>query len=77
MAQEFVDKLQHLTAENSKKELSIEAYLQKSEEAFFDKVRKDKLSSAASVRSSQRESIWGTPAPSFHDHSRPSCMWFL
>lgn len=59
-----------LNAHNSKHELSIEKYLTKSEEAFFDKVRKDKLSSAASVRSSQRESVWG--APSF-DYDRPSC----
>lgn len=47
----------------------------KSEEAFFDKVKKDKLSSAASVRSSQRDSVWGTPAPSSFDHSRPSCEY--
>lgn len=61
-----------LNAHNSKHELSIEKYLMKSEEAFFDKVKKDKLSSAASVRSSQRDSVWGTPAPSTFDHSRPS-----
>ncbi|THH17817.1 hypothetical protein EW146_g3074 [Bondarzewia mesenterica] len=71
VAHDFVQKLQHLSSENSKGELSIERYLQKSEEAFFDKVRKDKLSSAASIRSSQRDSIWGTPAPSVYDHSRP------
>lgn len=46
----------------------------KSEEAFFDKVKKDKLSSAASIRSSQRDSIWGTP--SSFDYSRPSCRNF-
>jgi alpha-1,3-glucan synthase len=51
--------------------LSIEKFLMKSEEAFFGKVRKDKLSGAASIRSSQRESVWGTPAPSLY--SRPSC----
>ncbi|TFY55439.1 hypothetical protein EVG20_g9317, partial [Dentipellis fragilis] len=71
VAHDFVQKLQHLTPENSKTELSIEKFLQKSEEAFFDKVRKDKLSSAASIRS-QRDSVWGTPAPSSLDHSRPS-----
>lgn len=76
MAQDFVQKLQNLNSENSKHELSIERYLQKSEEAFFDKVRKDKLSSAASIRSSQRDSIWGTPSPSiYNDHSRPSCTY--
>ena len=74
VAQEFVAKLQNLSADNSKGELSIEKFLVKSEEAFFDKVRKDKLSSAASLRSSQRESIWGTPSPSLYDHpSGPIC----
>ncbi|KAI0748206.1 glycoside hydrolase family 13 and glycosyltransferase family 5 domain-containing protein [Daedaleopsis nitida] len=72
VASEFVQKLQMLNPHNSKHELSIEKYLMKSEEAFFDKVKKDKLSSAASVRSSQRDSVWGTPAPSTFDHSRPS-----
>ena len=61
-----------LNAHNSKHELSIEKFLMKSEEAFFDKVKKDKLSSAASIRSSQRDSIWGTPMPSSYDASRPS-----
>lgn len=73
VTQDFVAKLQHLDAHNSKHELSIEKYLMKSEERFFDKVKKDKLSSAASVRSSKRDSTWGTPAPSSFDHSRPSC----
>ena len=69
---DFASKLQALNSHNSKHELSIEKFLTKSEEAFFDKVKKDKLSSAASVRSSQRDSVWGTPAPSSFDHSRPS-----
>lgn len=68
---DFVTKLQGLNSANSKHELSIEKFLTKSEEAFFDKVKKDKLSSAASIRSSQRDSIWGTP--SSFDYSRPSC----
>ena len=72
VASEFVQKLQMLNPHNSKHELSIEKYLMKSEEAFFDKVKKDKLSSAASIRSSQRDSVWGTPAGSSFDHSRPS-----
>ena len=72
VASDFVNRLQMLNAHNSKHELSIEKFLMKSEEAFFDKVKKDKLSSAASIRSSQRDSIWGTPAPSTFDHSRPS-----
>ncbi|KAI0647127.1 glycoside hydrolase family 13 and glycosyltransferase family 5 protein [Trametes meyenii] len=72
VAHDFVQRLQMLDAHNSKHELSIEKFLMKSEEAFFDKVKKDKLSSAASIRSSQRDSVWGTPAPSTFDHSRPS-----
>ena len=71
VASDFISKLQSLNATNSKHELSIEKFLTKSEEAFFDKVKKDKLSSAASIRSSQRDSIWG--APSSFDYSRPSC----
>jgi len=71
---DFVAKLQGLNSANSKHELSIEKFLTKSEEAFFDKVKKDKLSSAASIRSSQRDSIWGTP--SSFDYSRPSCENF-
>ncbi|KAJ7111552.1 modular protein with glycoside hydrolase family 13 and glycosyltransferase family 5 domains [Mycena crocata] len=69
VASEFVQKLQALNAKNSEHELSIEKFLMKSEEAFFGKVRKDKLSSASSIRSSQRDSIWGTPSPSLY--SRP------
>ena len=60
-----------LNAKNSEHELSIEKYLVKSEEAFFGKVRKDKLETAASIRSSQRDSVWGTPTPSLY--SRPDC----
>lgn len=70
VASDFVQKLQMLDAKNSEHELSIEKYLVKSEEAFFGKVRKDKLDSAASIRSSARESVWGTPSPSLY--SRPS-----
>lgn len=69
VVQDFVSKLQDLSVDNSKGDLSIEKFLTKSEEKFFDKVRKDKLSSAASTRSSQRDSVW---APSIYD-SRPTC----
>ncbi|GBE82150.1 Cell wall alpha-1,3-glucan synthase ags1 [Sparassis crispa] len=72
VAQEFVQKLQMLNSHNSKGELSIEKFLTKSEEAFFDKVKRDRLSMAASIRSSKRDSVWGTPAPSTFDQSRPS-----
>ncbi|GLB34918.1 putative glycoside hydrolase family 13 and glycosyltransferase family 5 protein [Lyophyllum shimeji] len=69
VASEFVQKLQMLNAKNSEHELSIERYLVKSEEAFFGKIRKEKLSSASSLRSSHRDSVWGTPSPSVY--SRP------
>ncbi|KIY43381.1 glycoside hydrolase family 13 and glycosyltransferase family 5 protein [Fistulina hepatica ATCC 64428] len=70
VASEFVQKLQYLNAKNSEHELSIEKFLMKSEEAFFGKVRKDKLD-AASVRSSKRDSIWGTPSLSALPYSLP------
>ncbi|KAK2466883.1 hypothetical protein APHAL10511_001141 [Amanita phalloides] len=68
VAAEFVQKLQMLDAKNSRHELSIEKFLVKSEESFFGRVRREKLSSAASIHS-QRDSIWGTPSPSMY--SRP------
>ncbi|KAG6866947.1 hypothetical protein C0991_003863 [Blastosporella zonata] len=69
VASEFVQKLQMLNSKNSEHELSIEKYLVKSEEAFFGKVRKEKLSSAASIHSAQPESVWGTPSPSVYSDS--------
>ncbi|KAG1859045.1 glycoside hydrolase family 13/glycosyltransferase family 5 protein [Suillus tomentosus] len=57
VASEFVQKLHALNSNNSKGELSIEKYLVKSEEAFFERVRRDKLSSATSHTSSHWESI--------------------
>jgi len=68
---DFVQKLQMLNAKNSENELSIERFLVKSEEAFFGKVRKDQLETAASMRSSQQDSVWGTPTPSLY--SLPDC----
>jgi len=62
--------LQDLNSKNSENELSIEKFLIKREEAFFDKVRKEKLSSAASIRSGarDRDSVWGTPSsPSLYN----------
>jgi len=38
---EFIAKLRGLDAKNSQHELSIEKFLTKSEEAFFDKVKED------------------------------------
>ncbi|KAF8550287.1 glycoside hydrolase family 13/glycosyltransferase family 5 protein [Imleria badia] len=73
VAQEFVQKLQALSSDNSKGELSIERYLVKSEEAYFDRVRRDKLSSAASYISSHRESTWSMA----DERSRPTTPGML
>ena len=62
-----------LDAKNSQHQLSIEKFLMKSEEAFFGKVRREKLSSAASVRSSQRDSIFGSASV----YSRPTCTFLI
>lgn len=71
VAHEFAQKLQTLSADNSKGELSIEKFLTKSEELFFDRVRKEKLSSAASYISSKRESMWSMPG-TVDEPSRPT-----
>ena len=72
MTAEFVAKLRSLDAKNSQSELSIEKFLIKSEEAFFDKVKVDKRHSAASLRS-QRDSYYSdTPRSSFYS-ARPDC----
>ena len=73
MAQAFVAKLQSLSPTNSKGELSIERFLVKNEEAFFERVRKEKISSAASILSSKRDSIWHLP--SLYYESRPVCAF--
>ena len=73
-----MQKLQALSSDNSKGELSIERFLVKSEEAYFDRVRKDKLSSAASYISSHRDSLWsshGTVSMA-DDRSRPASACF-
>jgi len=77
VAQAFVAKLQFLSAGNSKSELSIERYLVKSEEAFFDRVKKEKISSAASILSSRRDSSTWNFAQSLHSESRPPCACIL
>ncbi|KAI6005611.1 glycoside hydrolase family 13/glycosyltransferase family 5 protein [Pisolithus albus] len=71
VAHEFAQKLQMLSADNSKGELSIEKFLTKSEEHFFDRVRKEKLSSAVSYISSKRESMWSMPG-TVEEHSHPT-----
>ncbi|KAL1689446.1 glycoside hydrolase family 13 and glycosyltransferase family 5 protein [Schizophyllum commune] len=68
VAAEFVQKLRDLNPKNSEHELSIEKYLMKSEEAFFEKVRKDKLSTAASLRSHKHDGASTM-------HSRPSSVY--
>jgi len=77
VVQAFVTKLQFLTPENSKGELSIERYLVKSEEEFFNRVKKEKISSAASILSLRRDSSTGNVAHSLHSESRPPCMCIL
>ncbi|KAF8825486.1 hypothetical protein HHX47_DHR6000210 [Lentinula edodes] len=57
---EFVTRLGNLNAKNSEHGLSIEKYLIKSEEAFFDKVRRKRLSSASASIKSKRSSFWGS-----------------
>ncbi|KIJ57158.1 glycosyltransferase family 5 protein [Sphaerobolus stellatus SS14] len=71
VVQEFVQKLQTLSVDNSKGELSIEKFLTKSEEKFFNRVRRDKLSSANSVHSLRIGSVQDLSySPS--EYSRPS-----
>lgn len=72
VAQSFVQKLQALSSDNSKGDLCIEKYLIKSEKAFFDDVKKSRMSSMASVKSS-RDSFVQSRAPSVMDGYRPEC----
>jgi alpha-1,3-glucan synthase len=76
VAQSFVQKLQSLSSDNSKGDLCIEKYLIKSEKAFFDDVKKSKMSSMASVKSS-RDSFVQSRAPSVMDGYRPECKCFF
>lgn len=77
MAADFVAKLRGLDAKNSQGELSIEKFLTKSEEAFFDKVKDDKRSSAASLRS-QRDSFYHSNQSRTSLYStRPDCKCHL
>jgi alpha-1,3-glucan synthase len=67
VAQDFIQKLQLLSADNSKADLCIEQFLVKSERKYFANVKKEKIiSSTASYKSSSRDSTFGTPAPSLH-----------
>ena len=70
---DFVAKLRGLDSKNSQGELSIEKFLTKNEEAFFDKVKEDRRTNAASLRS-QRDSFYnsGTSRSSFYS-TRPDC----
>ena len=73
MTADFVAKLRALDSKNSQNELSIEKFLTKSEEAFFDKVKEDKRENAASLRS-QRDSFYhsNTSRSSFYS-TAPDC----
>ncbi|KAL7424549.1 hypothetical protein Q5752_000233 [Cryptotrichosporon argae] len=68
VATSFVQKLQSLSADNSKGDLCIEKFLMKSEKAFFSEMKKEKLS-AASIRS--RDSYITPKTPSMMDGFRP------
>lgn len=70
-AQVFAARLQFLDANNSKGDLSIEKFLTKSEEAFFDRARRDKLVAAGGGHS-QRNSFWST-FDEFELNYRPGC----
>ncbi|CAK5276043.1 unnamed protein product [Mycena citricolor] len=69
VASDFIHRLESLDAKNSEHELSIERFLIKSEEKFFHQVKKEKMHATESLRSSKRDSIWGTPSSSID--SRP------
>ncbi|KAE9411209.1 modular protein with glycoside hydrolase family 13 and glycosyltransferase family 5 domains [Gymnopus androsaceus JB14] len=58
----FVHRLGNLNGKNSEHGLSIEKYLMKSEDAFFEKVRRKRLSTASASISS--ESLSGSSQPS-------------
>lgn len=72
VAQTFVQKLQILNSDNSKTDLCIEKFLMKSEKAFFEEVKRGRMSSVASVKSS-RDSFVQSRAPSMIDGYRPDC----
>ena len=72
MTADFVAQLRGLSVKNSQGELSIEKFLTKSEEAFFDKVKEDKRDNAASLRS-QRDSFYGSGSRSSFFSARPDC----
>lgn len=71
MTADFVAKLRALDSKNSQDELSIEKFLMKSEEEFFDKAKEEKRNNAASLRS-QRDSFYGGSRTSFYS-TRPDC----
>ena len=70
VAQNFVQKLRDLTAGNSMGDMCIEKFLVKSEKAFFEEVKKEKIS-AMSVRS--RDSFIHSRPQSMMDGFRPEC----
>ena len=72
VAQSFVQKLRDLSADNSKGDLCIEKFLIKSEKAFFDEIKKEKIS-AMSLRS--RDSFVNSRPASVMDGFRPECEY--
>jgi alpha-1,3-glucan synthase len=49
VAQTFVQKLRDLSSDNSKGDLCIEKFLIKSEKAFFDEIKKEKISGRSRI----------------------------
>ena len=74
VAQSFVQKLRDLNAGNSQGDLCIEKFLIKSEKAFFDEVKKEKIS-AMSIRS--RDSFIHSRPQSMIDGFRPECEFCI
>ena len=72
MTADFVAKLRRLNAKNSQNELSIEKCWVGGEEAFFNKVKDDKRSSAASL-GSQHDSFYSEPSRGSFYSTRTDC----
>ena len=72
MIADFDATLRGLNVKNSQNELPIEKFLTKSEEAFSDRVKKDKRDNAASLRS-QCVPFCGSGSRSSFFSARPNC----
>ena len=73
MAAEFIRKSRGFYATNFQRKLSIEKFLTKSEEAFFDKVKEGKRSGAASLRPQHDSFYHGFKTRTHKIYERRSC----